>query len=483
MSIHASVVFHIFLRVTGEKRGKMPAGSLQRELFLKTGPVYYIIRTSINRSGRRQEEIMSSILIRNGRLLDPDRGLDMTGDLYLLDGRIAPLPEDGASADEVIDASGCYVCPGLIDMHVHLRDPGQTWKEDIGTGSRAAAAGGFTTIVAMPNSRPVIDDPDRVDYVLNKAESVAPIHVLQAGAATVGQKGREPAPIEEMAAHGIPAVSEDGKSVMNAAVCRKVMQKAAALGIPFLDHCEDADLVSGGCVNADEVSEKEGLPGITNTTEDVIAARDILLAAETGVHLHLCHCSTAGSAEMLRLAKKEGLDVSGEVCPHHFTLTSADRVPGDTNYKMNPPLRTEADRQALLEGLRDGTFEVISTDHAPHSREEKQASMTEAPFGIVGLETAVPLVITELTEKGILTPLQMTEKMSANPARILHLTDRGSLREGMAADVVIIDPAEEYRIDPSSFVSKGRNTPFAGRRVRGRVKLTICDGRIVYRHK
>ncbi len=425
---------------------------------------------------------MHTILIKNGRLLDPDRGLDVTGDLYLKDGLIAVLPEDAADADEVIDASGCYVLPGLIDMHVHLRDPGQTWKEDISSGSRAAAAGGFTTIVAMPNTRPVIDDPDRVSYVMNKAESVSPIRVLQAGAATVGQQGAEPAPLEEMVSRGIPAVSEDGKSVMNAAVCREVMRRSAALGIPFLDHCEDASLAAGGCVNADEKAEKEGLPGITNSTEDVIAARDILLAAETGVHLHLCHCSTAGSAAMLRRAREAGLDVSGEVCPHHFTLTSADRTAGDTNYKMNPPLRTETDRQALLEGLRDGTFEVISTDHAPHSRQEKEASMTAAPFGIVGLETAVPLVITELVEKGILTPLQMAEKMSGNPARILHLSDRGSLRKGMAADIVIIDPAEEYRIDPAAFVSKGRNTPFGGRRVHGRVKMTICGGRVVYRH-
>lgn len=436
-------------------------------------------RTDQEKAGKE----MAAILIRNGRLLDPDTGTDRTGDLFLCDGRIAPLPADPAGADEVIDAAGWFVCPGLIDMHVHLRDPGQTWKEDIGSGSRAAAAGGFTTIVAMPNTRPVVDSPDRVDYVNNKAASVSPIRVLQAGAATIGQNGLLAAPVEEMAAHGIPAVSEDGKSVMNAAVCREVMLRAAAAGIPFLDHCEDADLVAGGCVNADEEALREKLPGITNAVEDVIAARDILLAAGTGVHLHLCHCSTAGSVRMLRLAKEEGLSVTGEVCPHHFTLTSADRKAGDTNYKMNPPLRTEADRQALLEGLREDVFDVISTDHAPHSRDEKQTSMTKAPFGIVGLETAVPLVITELVEKGVLTPLQMAEKMSGNPARILHLQDRGSLQEGKAADIVLIDPSEEYTIDPDTFASKGRNTPFAGRRVRGRVKMTICGGNVVYRDR
>ena len=424
---------------------------------------------------------MDTILIKNGRILDPSDGRDETGDLFLKDGFIAPLPAAGQEADLVIDASGCYVCPGLIDMHVHLRDPGQTWKEDIVSGSRAAAAGGFTTILAMPNTKPVIDSPDRVDYVLNKAASSGTVRVLQAGAATVGQQGTAVAPLEEMAAHGIPAVSEDGKSVMNAAVCREMMRRAAALGIPFLDHCEDASLVQGGCVNEDSVSAAEGLRGISNSTEDVIIARDILLASETGVHLHLCHCSTAGSAAMLRQAQACGLDITGEVCPHHFTLTSADRAEGDTNYKMNPPLRTEADRQALLQGLHDGVFSVISTDHAPHSREEKQTSMEKAPFGIVGLETAVPLVITELVEPGVITPLQMAEKMSGSPADILHLRDRGSLAPGKLADVVIIDPSEEYRIDPSKFLSRGKNTPFGGRPVRGRVRMTICGGQIVWK--
>lgn len=426
---------------------------------------------------------MDTILIKNGRILDPDTGRDGVGDLYLKDGYIAPVPAGEPKADRIIDAAGCYVCPGLIDMHVHLRDPGQTWKEDIVSGSHAAAAGGFTTILAMPNTRPVIDAPDRVDYVLHKAASAASVRVLQAGAATVGQQGETAAPLEELAAHGIPAVSEDGKSVMNAALCRAVMRRAAALGLPFLDHCEDASLVKGGCVNQDDVSAAEGLPGISNSTEDVIIARDILLARESGVHLHLCHCSTEGSYQMLRLARKEGIEVTGEVCPHHFALTSADRVAGDTNYKMNPPLRTEKDRQALLRGLREDVFTVISTDHAPHSREEKLTSMEKAPFGIVGLETAVPLVITELVEPGVITPLQFVEKMSRNPARILHLEDRGSLREGALADVTIIDPGEEYRIDPAAFLSRGRNTPFGGRKVRGRVRMTICGGRIVYRFR
>ena len=425
---------------------------------------------------------MSSILIRNGRLLDPKTGRDEIGDLFLADGRISgKIPKEN-QIDQVVDATGCWVLPGLIDMHVHLRDPGQTEREDITSGANAAAAGGFTTIVAMPNTRPVIDAPDRVAYVHRKAEKVACIRVLQAGAVTRGEKGEELTDIRAMVREGIPAISEDGRSVMNAQLCREALQIAAKEGIPFLDHCEDADLVQGGCVNADAVQEKEGLPGITNTVEDVIIARDILLAKETGAHLHLCHCSTEGSAFLLRTALEQGVSVSGEVCPHHFTLTSEDRVPGDTNYKMNPPLRTARDRDALRKGLQDGTFAVISTDHAPHLAEDKRRDLREAPFGIVGLETAVPLVITELVEEGYLTPLQLAEKMSGNPARILQLEGQGTLQEDTVADVTIIDSNEAYTIDAATFVSKSRNTPFDGRKVKGRVRYTICNGKIVYEY-
>ena len=424
-----------------------------------------------------------SILIKNGRLLDPDLKRDEIGDLYLKDGRIAEAGADTEQeADEVIDAKGCYVMPGLIDMHVHLRDPGLTEKEDIASGSRAAARGGFTTIVAMPNTRPVIDSTDRYDYVVNKAADFAPVHVLQAGAVTKGQKGEELADIRGMAAHGCKAISEDGKSVMNAALYAEGMKIAAECGIPVLAHCEDANLVRGGCVNADAYAEAEGLPGITNAVEDVIVARDILLAKETGAQLHLCHCSTEGSYLMLKAFKEAGLSVSGEVCPHHFTLTSADRIPGDPNYKMNPPLRTQADVDALIQGLSDGTFEVISTDHAPHTRADKAGSLRQTAFGIVGLETAVALTITKLVEPGHLTPLQMAERMSGNPARLMHLEDRGSLAVGKEADVVIIDPKAAYRINAENFVSKGRNTPFHGMEVKGRVMTTICAGKIVYQY-
>lgn len=423
-----------------------------------------------------------NILIRNGRIIDPATKTDEISDLYIEGGKVKKTgkglkPKD--KTDKVIDASGCYVMPGLIDLHVHLRDPGLTYKEDIVSGSKAAARGGFTTILAMPNTKPVIDSADRVKYVQNKAKELSPIHVMQIGAITKGQSGEELADIEEMIEQGVPAISEDGKSVMNARLYKNAMGIAAKYDIPVFAHCEDRNIVGKGCVNEDEHSREMGLPGISNAVEDIIAARDIILAKETGAKLHLCHCSTKESVRMVELAKKEGIKVTGEVCPHHFTLTSDDVDPNDANYKMNPPLRTKEDRDALIRGLKDDIMDVISTDHAPHSREEKTMPITRAPFGIVGLETSVALTITELVDKGILTPMQMAEKMSYNPAKIIGL-DRGSLEEGKAADVTIIDPDAEYVIDPMTFLSKGKNTPFNGRRVKGLVKATICDGKIAY---
>lgn len=424
------------------------------------------------------------ILIKNGHIIDPDTKKDQIGDLLLVDDKIAEMDtEITKEADRVIDASGCYVMPGIIDLHVHLRDPGLTHKEDVLTGSRAAARGGITTLVAMPNTKPVIDAPDRVSYVKNKAAQYQLVNVLQAGAITKGMKGEELSDIEGMVEAGAPAISEDGKSVMNAQLYKEGMEIAAKMQISVLAHCEDINMVHGGCMNEDANSEKFGLPGICNAVEDTIVARDILLAKTTGCHLHLCHCSTKDSAVMLQLAKEEGISVSGEVCPHHFTLTSDDIVEGDTNYKMNPPLRTKEDRQALLEGLKNDIFDVISTDHAPHTMVEKGVSMKDAPFGIVGLETSVSLTITELVEKGWITPMQMAEKMSYNPAKILHLEEKGSLRPGKDADVVIIDPKESYVIDVKEFASKGINTPFKGKKVNGRVKYTICGGRVVYEDK
>jgi len=421
-----------------------------------------------------------SILIKNGRVIDPDTKRDGKFDLLIDDGKIRKVEENmEEKADEVIDAEGCYVMPGLIDMHVHLRDPGLTYKESVETGARAAARGGITTVVAMPNTKPVTDDRDRVGYVMHKAEMLAPIHVLQTGTVTKGMAGKEITDIAEMVKAGAPAITEDGKSVMDSGVYRDAMKAAKKAGIPVLAHCEDINLVQGGVVNADANMEALGLKGISNAVEDIIVARDIMLAEETGVHLHLCHCSTKGSVEMVRQAKEAGISVSAEVCPHHFTLSTDDIKKPDANFKMNPPLRTKEDVEALKAGLKADIMEVISTDHAPHSAEEKRKPMETAPFGIVGLETSVPLTITELVDTGILTPMQMAEKMSYNPAKILGL-DRGSLAEGKPADVTIIDPEAEYTICASEFASKGKNTPFDGRKVKGRVMATICDGKIVY---
>lgn len=422
-----------------------------------------------------------SLLIKNGRIIDPDTRLDEICNLYIDGDKIVKVEKNlEMDAEKVIDASGCYVMPGLIDLHVHLRDPGLTYKEDIETGSLAAARGGFTTIVAMPNTKPPIDSPDRVSYVHVKASQCSPIHILQTGCVTRGMKGEEPADIRGMVQAGIPAVTEDGKSVMNAKIYKEAMELAKECNIPVFAHCEDINLVHGGCMNAGEHSKAWGLPGITNAVEDVIVARDILLADEVGVPLHLCHCSTKNCYTIVKKAKEEGVRVTAEVCPHHFTLTSEDMVEGDTNYKMNPPLRTREDLEYLLKGLKEDVFDIISTDHAPHSREEKQNGMKKAPFGIVGLETSVALTITQLVKTGIITPMQMAEKMSGNPAKVIHQESKGSLAAGKDADITIIDPDAAYTIDPATFVSKGKNTPFGGKKVYGKVTCTICGGKVVY---
>ena len=425
-----------------------------------------------------------TILIQNGQVINPATGMNEVADVLVENGVVSKI-EKGIKekADRKINAKGCFVMPGFIDMHVHLRDPGFEEKETIETGCRAAAHGGYTTILAMPNTKPVVDNPDVVNYVHNKAKTVGLVNVLQVGAVTKNQEGKELADIEGMVKAGIPAISEDGKSVMNAQLYREAMEKAAKLGIVVLAHCEDKNLVNGGVMNEDEHARELGLKGITNSVEDIIVARDIMLSHDTGAKLHLCHCSTEDSVMMVDLAKQKNVKVTAEVCPHHFTLTSDDIGEGDTNYKMNPPLRTKEDRQALLEGLKNDVFDVISTDHAPHTMVEKGVSMKSAPFGIVGLETSVSLTITELVDKGWITPMQMAEKMSYNPAKILHLANKGSLKPGKDADVVVIDPKESYVIDVKDFASKGKNTPFQGKKVNGKVKVTICGGRVVYEDK
>lgn len=421
------------------------------------------------------------ILIKHGHVADPLTKMDGCFDVLIDGGRIKKVAEEITDkAERVIDAAGCYVLPGFIDLHVHLRDPGLTYKETLETGGRAAARGGVTTVCAMPNTKPPIDDGEKVADVHERAKAESPVNVIQIGAVTKGQMGQELADIEGMARAGCHAISEDGKSVMNASLYRKGMKLAKENGLSVFAHCEDITMVEGGVMNADENAERLGLKGITNSVEDVIAARDILLAKETGVRLHLCHCSTADSVKMIAAAKEDGLPVTGEVCPHHFILTSDDIREDNGKFKMNPPLRSRTDVEALKEGLKNGVMDVIATDHAPHAQEEKDKSMAQAAFGIVGLETSAALTYTYLVKTGVLSVMDMAEKMSLNPAKILGLSEKGSVSEGKVADLVVFDPDSTYRIDKDDFLSKGKNTPFDGYEVSGKVRYTLVDGQVVY---
>ena len=418
-------------------------------------------------------------LIKGGRVLDPASKTDAVKDVLFEDGVILKVAENITDdAENVIDADGMFVMPGLIDLHVHFREPGFEHKETIRTGARAAARGGFTTVCAMPNTKPAIDSVEMVRYIIDKAKEVTDINVLPIAAITAGQDGEYITDFEKLKENGAVAVSEDGKSVMNARVARQAMRLAAEVDIPVFAHCEDKNLVARGVMNAGEKAKEMGFYGIMNAVEDVIVARDILLAKNTGARLHLCHCSTKDSVTMVKKAKEDGVKVTAEVCPHHFAMSTDDMDSADANYKMNPPLRTREDVDALIKGLSEDVMDVIATDHAPHSAEEKARSITEAPFGIVGLETAVPLTVTHLLKPGFITPMQMAEKMSYNPAKVLGI-DKGSLDEGKVADITIINPDEEYIIDVNEFKSKGRNTPFGGTKVSGKVKWTILGGKIV----
>lgn len=424
-----------------------------------------------------------TILIKNGRVINPSENLDKVMDIFVEDGIIKEKAESiEKQVDTVIDAAGCYVMPGLIDLHVHFRDPGLTYKEDIETGSKAAAKGGFTTVCCMPNTKPVVDNVETVKYIIEKGEKTGLTNVLPVGAVTKNMAGVEITDVEELKKAGICAISEDGKSVMNSGVYRKAMKNAAKANVPVLAHCEDINLVEGGVINLGDKSSELGVKGISNAVEDVIAMRDIMLAKETGATLHLCHCSTKDSVEMVKRAKEEGIKVTAEVCPHHFSMCSDDITSNDGNFKMNPPLRAREDMEALIKGLQDDIMDVISTDHAPHSAEEKAKDLEHAPFGIVGLETSVALTVTNLVKKGYLTPMQMAAKMSYNPAKVLGIP-KGTLDEGKIADITIINPDKEYTIDVNTFESKGKNTPFDGYKVSGEVEYTILNGKVVYSNK
>ena len=425
---------------------------------------------------------MDRILIKNGHLVDPANGRDEVCDILICGNEIKKIGPGLSEEDAVlIDAEGKIVMPGLIDLHVHLREPGFEYKETIETGARAAAHGGITTICPMPNTNPVIDSAERVEDLLKRAEKAC-VHVLPVGAVTAGQEGKELADIQGMKEAGAVALSEDGKSVMDTALYREGLYEAARCNLPVFAHCEDKSLAGNGVMNKGKKAEELGLIGISNAVEDVIAARDIFLSKEAGNRLHLCHCSTKDSAVLVKMAKEQGLVVTGEVCPHHFTMSDDEITEDHGRFKMNPPLRSREDVTALKEALRDGVMDIISTDHAPHGEEEKNQSMKKAPFGIVGIENSFALGYTELVKTGYLTLSGLVEKMSVNPARVLKI-EKGSLAEGRIADVVVADITEEYEIRPEEFFSKGKNTPFAGKKVFGRIDVTIVDGKIVYQRE
>ena len=420
-------------------------------------------------------------LIRNGRVIDPASGKDGIYDILVEDGMIACVDASIPKGDnDIIDAAGCFVMPGLVDLHVHFREPGFEYKETIKTGSMAAAHGGVTTVFPMPNTKPVIDSVDMYDKVQTIIDRDAVVNVHQVASVTLRQQGETPVDVAALKKAGCIAISEDGKSVMNSQVYREAMKAAAAEDVLVMAHCEDKNLVNGGALNEGVASRRYHVNGITNAVEDVIVARDILLSKETGCRLHLCHCSTADSVKLIKAAKDEGLKVTGEVCPHHFMLCDEDIIEDNADYKMNPPLRSRADMEAVRKGLRNGTMDVISTDHAPHSAEEKAKPIGAAPFGITGIETSLCLTYTGLVLTGILTPMQMVEKMSYNPAKIAGI-DRGTLLPGRPADIIIVNVDDEIVIDRNNFVSKGHNTPFDGYKVKGIVEYTIVGGKIVYK--
>ncbi len=420
-----------------------------------------------------------SILIKGGRVLDPDRFVGIA-DVLIDHGKIAALGQNLSAPLEArtIHASGKLVMPGFVDLHVHFREPGFEYKETIQSGSAAAVAGGFTTVCCMPNTNPVNDNQAVTEFMLERSRLAGLANVLPIGAITKGSEGKELAEIGDLRRSGCVAISDDGKPVMNSLVMRRAMEYALAFDLTVVDHCEDVHLAEGGCMNEGLISTELGLPGIPSAAEDVMVARNLSLSELTGARLHLAHISTAGSVRMVREAKRRGIHVTAEACPHHFMLTE-ELVRGyNTHAKMNPPLRTWADVQAIKEGLRDGTIDVIATDHAPHATQEKQQDFTEAPFGIVGLETALPLTL-GLVEEGVLSLEQAVQKLTSAPATAFGL-NKGTLAVGADADVVIVDQQEQWEVDPTKFRSKSRNTPFAGWKVKGRVNVTIVGGRVVF---
>ena len=420
------------------------------------------------------------LLIQKGRLVDPVGGIGGVMDILIEDGKLAVIGSDLREPEaQVLDARGLTVCAGLVDMHVHLREPGFEYKEDIGTGTAAAARGGFTSVACMPNTRPVLDGPEQIDYVLRRASESCGVRVWPIGAVSKGEKGEELTDFEALKAAGAVALSDDGVPVQSADLMRDALIRCRRQGLTILSHCEDADMVRNYAVNEGRVSRALGLPGRPAVAEELMVMRDAMLAEETGSAVHICHISTAGSVDIVRQFKKKGVHITCETCPQYFTFTEDEVLEQGAMARVNPPLRTKKDVEAIIEGLKDGTIDAIATDHAPHSQEEKARPLAEAPSGMVGLETALGATLTALYHTGEMDLSDILKKMTFNPACILRIP-RGRLSLGGDADFTLFDLDQEWTVDPQEFASKGRNTPFAGRTLRGKVRYTIVGGKIVY---
>ncbi|MFI5235484.1 MAG: dihydroorotase [Gemmatimonadales bacterium] len=425
---------------------------------------------------------MNPLLFKGGRVIDPSRNADGVADVLVLDGRIEAVGRNIGAPDgaEIVDAKGKVIAPGLIDLHVHLREPGFEDLETIATGAAAAAAGGFTAVCAMPNTDPVTDTQAAVGFIVGQARKAQMARVYPIGCITVGQKGERLAEFGELVGAGAVGVSDDGKPVMSSHIMRTALEYAKVFGIPVADHCEDTPLAQGGAMHEGVVATRLGLKGIPSAAEEIHVARDCILAELTGGHIHLCHMSTRGSVDLIRRAKEKGLNVTAEATPHHFTLTH-ERCEGyDTNAKMNPPLREAADREAIRQALKEGVIDVIASDHAPHHYDAKEREFDDAPNGILGLETALGLALRELVAPGVLTLPELLHRMSTRPAQIFHLPG-GTLAVGAPADIVMFDAEAKWVVRPEEFRSKSRNTPFRGETLPGRVELPLVGGRIVWR--
>lgn len=423
---------------------------------------------------------MNDAFIVNGHIIDPANNIDEAGGLFIVDGKIVRVGGKEALSEshtaDVYDAKGLIVAPGLIDMHVHLREPGFEYKETIATGTAAAAAGGFTSVACMANTAPVIDTPEKIEQIYDIARETGTTNVFPFGSITKNLAGNELVDMAGMYSAGAVGFSDDGVTVMNAALMRDALALSAELGFPIMVHCEEHNLNAGAVMNLGETSRKLGLIGSPNAAEDIIVARDIILAEMTGGHLHVLHVSTAGAVELVRQGKKRGVHVTAEACPHHWILTDTEVEKQGTNARMHPPLRTQNDIDAIIEGLRDGTIDAIATDHAPHAPWEKALGMRDAPNGIIGLETCLPLVFTYLVQPGHLTLVEAIAKMTAIPANILGV-NRGTLSEGAVGDVTVIDVDSVNRVDVTISRSKSQNTPFAGWELKGWQTITLREGR------